>query len=176
MPKKKKKSEKFFRFWDNCIWKCCNKLPLLRKEYLSSLVNLLTNSSKILHLTKSDFFRLHCLHSDQYVKVLSFRFQQSFGGFTILLVEGSSETWLLSHCFSVVRKFKNTSAMKVIFFFENIQNWIYISKLSLREIFSNPIALRMINKYGRGAAIQNSTVFQRVYHVTFRRVLWNRTF
>ena len=31
---KKKKAEKVFLFWENCIWKCCNKLALSRKEYL----------------------------------------------------------------------------------------------------------------------------------------------
>ena len=63
--KKKKNSEKFFRFLDNCIWKCCNKLPLLRREYLSSAVNALRKSSQILHITKKHFFKLNCLHSDQ---------------------------------------------------------------------------------------------------------------
>ena len=49
MHKRKKKGngEKVFGFWDNCIWKCCNKLPLLRREYLSSAVNGLTNRIKI---------------------------------------------------------------------------------------------------------------------------------
>ena len=45
---KKKNSENIFRFWDNCTWKCCNKLPLLRREYLASAGNGLANSSKIL--------------------------------------------------------------------------------------------------------------------------------
>ena len=39
--------------------------PLLRREYLSSAVNVLTNSRKILHITKIDFFQLKFLHSDQ---------------------------------------------------------------------------------------------------------------
>ena len=34
----------------------CVKLSLLRREYLSSAVNVLTNSYKALHLTKTDFF------------------------------------------------------------------------------------------------------------------------
>ena len=41
------------------------KLSLLRREYLSSAVNVLTNSYKALHLTKSDFFRLNYLPNDQ---------------------------------------------------------------------------------------------------------------
>ena len=59
----KKKIEK--TVFDKCIWKCCNKLPLLRREYLSSAVNRLTNSPKILHITQRDFFNLNCFHSDQ---------------------------------------------------------------------------------------------------------------
>ena len=45
------KSKNIFHFWDNSNWKCCNKLPLLRREYLSWAVNELTNSRKILHIT-----------------------------------------------------------------------------------------------------------------------------
>ena len=37
----------------------------IRREYLSSVVNVLTNSRKILHITKRDFFQLNFLHSDQ---------------------------------------------------------------------------------------------------------------
>ena len=37
----------------------------IRREYLSSVVNVLTNSRKILHITKRGFFQLNFLHSDQ---------------------------------------------------------------------------------------------------------------
>ena len=57
--------EKVFRFWDKWIWKCCSKLPLLRREYLSSAVNGLTNSPKILHITQWDFLSPSYLHRDQ---------------------------------------------------------------------------------------------------------------
>ena len=53
------------------------------------------------------------------VKVLSLRIQQCFSPFTILLVEESSETGILDiylSRFSRVRKFKNTSAISVMFF------------------------------------------------------------
>ena len=63
--KEKKNSENIFRFLDNCLWKCCNKLPLLRREYLWSEVSGLNNSPKILHIIKRDFFNLNCSHSDQ---------------------------------------------------------------------------------------------------------------
>ena len=42
-----------------------SKLSLLRREYLSSAVNVLTNCPKIFHITKIDFFQLNCVHSDQ---------------------------------------------------------------------------------------------------------------
>ena len=51
----KKKSENIFRFWDNCIWKFCYKLYLVRKEYLLSAVSWLKNSPKILHIPQRDF-------------------------------------------------------------------------------------------------------------------------
>ena len=38
--------------------------PILRIEYLSSAVNVLTNTYKALHLTKTDFFRLNYLQND----------------------------------------------------------------------------------------------------------------
>ena len=43
----------------------CIKYSLLRTEDLSQAVDVLKNSPKILHITKSDFFRLNSLHSDQ---------------------------------------------------------------------------------------------------------------
>ena len=42
----------------------CVKLSLLRREYWSSAVNVLTNTYKALHLTKTDLFRLNYLQSD----------------------------------------------------------------------------------------------------------------
>ena len=61
----KKNTENIFRFSDKCIRKCCNKLPLLRREYFSSAVNGLTNSPKILHMTQRDSVNLNCLHRHQ---------------------------------------------------------------------------------------------------------------
>ena len=67
--KKKKKIEKnIFNFWDNCIWKCCDKFSLLRTEYLSSAVNGLANSLKILHENLRDFFNLNHLRRDQEIR------------------------------------------------------------------------------------------------------------
>ena len=50
---------------DSCVRIGCVKLSLLRREYLSSAVNVFTNSYKALHLTKTDFFRLNYVPNDQ---------------------------------------------------------------------------------------------------------------
>ena len=57
--------EKAFCFWDNYVRSGCVKLSVLRREYLSSAVNVLTNSYKSLRLTKTDFFWLNYLPNDQ---------------------------------------------------------------------------------------------------------------
>ena len=49
-------SENAFCFWDNCVRIGCLKLSLLRREYLSSAVNVLGNSYKPLYLTETNFF------------------------------------------------------------------------------------------------------------------------
>ena len=41
-------------------------LSLLRRAYLALTVSVLANRLKLFHITKTDFFRLNCLHSDQY--------------------------------------------------------------------------------------------------------------
>ena len=45
-------------FWDKSIWSCSQKICILRREYLSSGVNVLTNSLKIWDVTKADIFLL----------------------------------------------------------------------------------------------------------------------
>ena len=50
-----KKLKKVFCFWDNCIWRCCIKLPLLRRECLSLGVNVLTSSPNMMHITRESF-------------------------------------------------------------------------------------------------------------------------
>ena len=59
--------EKVFSFWDNSIWIGCFKLSLYRRQYLSSSVNMLTNSPKILHSTNIDFSQQNCLHINQQI-------------------------------------------------------------------------------------------------------------
>ena len=42
--------------------------------------------------------------------------------------------------------------------------------------FSNSIAFTVINKYGKGAVLQNPTGFRLVYNLACRRAIWNGTF
>ena len=122
-----KNSEKYYCFWDNCIWIGCVKLSLLRTEYLPSALNVLTKSLQILNITSRDFLKtqLSSQWSIHMVKFLSFRFQQCLDPFTMLVFEWSSEMGLVRHwskLFLVVRNFGNTSAMRVIYFCEIIEN------------------------------------------------------
>ena len=57
--------QKLLCFWDDCVGIGCVKYSLLRREYLSSAVNVLTNTYKAFRLTKTDFFRLNFLQNDQ---------------------------------------------------------------------------------------------------------------
>ena len=57
--------EKGFSFLDNCIWIGCRNLSLIREENLWPAVNVFTNSSKNMYITKRDFFQLNFLHIDQ---------------------------------------------------------------------------------------------------------------
>ena len=57
--------ENIFCFWDNCSWIGCLKLSLLGGEYWSSKVNMLRSSLRNSNITKRDFLRIICLHSDQ---------------------------------------------------------------------------------------------------------------
>ena len=51
-------------YWDNGVRIGCVNLSLLRREYFSSAVNVLRNTDKALHMTKTDFFRLNYLQND----------------------------------------------------------------------------------------------------------------
>ena len=61
IPKKKKaeRLERVFCFLDDCIEIDCCKFSLSQREYLSSAVNLLTSSAKILDITKWDILQLY---------------------------------------------------------------------------------------------------------------------
>ena len=108
---KKKSWEKVFLFRDDCIWICCVKLSLLRREYFWATVNVLKNSPKILPITKRDFF----------VKVVSFRFQHYLIPFSICLSKGLLKCNFLDiylTTFFGIRNLRNTSVMRVILFFK----------------------------------------------------------
>ena len=47
---------------------------------------------------------------------------------------------------------------------------------SPKMTFSNSIAFKVINKYGKGAVVQISTVFGPVYHVACQSVVWSESF
>ena len=59
--------EKGFCSWDNSISIGCIKLSLLRRENLSSVVGLLTDSLNTLNITINDFFQLSYLHNNQQI-------------------------------------------------------------------------------------------------------------
>ena len=97
--KKKIKKKTFFCFWDNFIWKCSYKFSLWRREYLLSAVNGLTKSRKILQYHSERHFQPELLaeESINMVKIQSFRFQQCFRPFIMLLLEMSSKMGLFRH-------------------------------------------------------------------------------
>ena len=71
--------------------------------------------------------------SQNNIKMLRGRFQKCLGTCAMLVVEASSETRLFRHLSNhvfAVRNLRNTKAMRVMFFFENIQDLIQISKMS----------------------------------------------
>ena len=124
----KKNSDNIFGFWDNCLWKCCYKLSLLKTEYLLSAVNGLTNSPDFAyHWGRLFQTELPSMGSINMVKVLSFSFQQCFRTFTLLLVKRSSEMRLFRHLsdhFFQTLEVQKYISYECLPFFENVQNWI----------------------------------------------------
>ena len=148
--------ENVFCFWDNYIWNGIIKLSLLRMWYISSAANVLTSSNKIGIVRNRDSSQLYLLGSTQWVwyrfaVMLWCRFQQCLRTFTMLLVEGSSETRLFrrlsDHVFGV-RKFGNTKSMRVIFFFKKFKIYCGFQKCTkkLRKslFFSEIIASELV--------------------------------
>ena len=99
----------------------CVKLSLSTREYLSSAVNMLTNSLKISHVTKRDFFRVNSFHIDQ--KILSMFCRSDFNNVWARLPcyfskgplkRVSLDIYLTT--FFGPRYFGNTSATREIFF------------------------------------------------------------
>ena len=129
-----KNCENIFRFCHNCIWKCCNKLHLLRKEYLSMAVNGLTNCGKIWHISQRDFLNPNCLHRDQWIWSRCYR--SDFNSVSTRLqcdlskgpLKGDFLDIYLTTFFGV-RKIKNTSVMRIIFFWKSSQRSITMVKV-----------------------------------------------
>ena len=61
----KKNLRNFLRFWDNCVWKCYYKKSLLRREYLLSAVDGLSNSRETFNITLWDYLNLNILQRNQ---------------------------------------------------------------------------------------------------------------
>ena len=59
------KTQKIFHFLDSFISTTCHKFSLLRREYLSCTVHVLTNSLKISNITKRENAKLNFSQSDK---------------------------------------------------------------------------------------------------------------
>ena len=117
-------------------------MSLLRKKYLLSDVSGLTKSPKILHITQRHFFNLNCIHRDESIwyRCCRLALHSVLAHSPYYLSEWSSETRHLDIyiiTFLGVCKFKNTFSIRVIFFFENVLNFLYISKMEkkIEKIF-----------------------------------------
>ena len=117
----KENSENIFRFWDNCIWKCCCELSLIRREYLSSAVNGLKKCPKIFDIIQRGSVNLTCLCRDRLIWWRCCR--SDFNNFSARLSCRLSKEPLKQDFLDIyitrffgVFKFKNTSAKTVISF------------------------------------------------------------
>ena len=110
LEKAKRYWENIFRFSDNCIWKCCYKSSIWKKILVIGSHWVKKQSWYFAYDSKKVFQpELRSQGSINMVKVLSFSFQQCFSPFSMLLVEGSTETrlfYLTTHFRG--RKFENT--------------------------------------------------------------------
>ena len=110
-----------FPFSHICIWIGCVKLSLIRKEYLSSLVNVLINSPKIFCITKRDFSQLNLTHSDQLVWWRSHHTDingvwNQLPCYLLKVLVKSAILDIYLNTFFAVRNFGNIWALVVIFF------------------------------------------------------------
>ena len=133
----KTNSENNFPFWDNWIWKCSYKVSLLGRKYLPSAVNGLTNSPKLLHIIKTDFFQL--IYSDQQILERCCRcdFNSVSARLPCHLSRGPLKWEFLDIYLTTyfgVRQFKNTSAMKVMFF------WKYSEIIASENVVINRLS------------------------------------
>ena len=138
------------------MWIGCLKLSVLTREYLSSVINMLTNILKNLHITKRVLFptQLPSQWSINMVKVVWVKFQHCLLHLTCYFPKGPRKEDFLEislTTFFGVRNLGNTSAMRTMFFlksskfnlaFKNAEknsendfcswnNWIWIRCLKL---------------------------------------------
>ena len=121
--KAQKNSEKAFCFWEKCIWIACIKLSLLKREYLSSAINVLTKFYKVLDITKTDIFQPNYLQNEHSIWWRCCRedCNSVCAHLPCCLSKGAmKQDFLDLHLttFFEVRNFENTSAMRVNFFFK----------------------------------------------------------
>ena len=130
----KTNSANIFPFWDNWIWKCSYKVSRLKRKYLSYAINALTNSPKNFHIIQTDFFQLSCLYTDQQILERCDRsdFKSVSARLPCHLSKGPLKWEFLDiylTTYSGVRKFKNTSTMKVMLFWKIFKIKSKFSKL-----------------------------------------------
>ena len=182
----KKNGEDFFRFWEKGIWKCCNKLRLLRREYFSLAVSGLINSPKIFCIIKRDFFELICLHRNQ--KIWQRCCHLDFNSVSVSLPYYVSKGPLRRDFFDTylstvfrVCKFKNTSAMRVIFFLEMLKSQPKFRKCIeiLRNVFNfwdNSIwkcckKLPLLRREYLSSAVNGLTNSPKIFHISQRNFI-----
>ena len=125
--------ERVFRFLDNCIWIGWSTFLLLRRQCLSSAVNMLRNSPTIAHIIKRDIFQL-CFNQNEEKYDMLKRFQQCLGPFNVLTVEGCSGTglfrppYLANHVFGSLQLWEKISYESDLFF-QIFKIWCRFQKL-----------------------------------------------
>ena len=126
---------KKFYCLDKNIWTGCPKFSLLRREYLSSVVYVLTNSAKISDITKGDILQLHFFQSDRKIwwKCCSADFSNVWDTLACWVPKGVLKLGLfLKHIYVTtsfaVHNFENKSAVRVIFKFKMFKIWCRFPK------------------------------------------------
>ena len=77
---KQKIEKKIFPSLDNCISIGSRKFSQFRRGYLSTTLNVLTNTPEISHIPKRDIFQICFLQSDEkYEKIALMQISQVFG-------------------------------------------------------------------------------------------------
>ena len=116
------------------------------------------------------------------VKLLSFRFQQCFGPFTMSLVRGSSELGLFRHLSNHIFwscKFENKSALRVISFYKNFKIESKFKKIQIKiqkisfvsKIIASKNKLPLLRRKYLSSAVNGITNSPQILHITQRGFL-----